>query len=130
MRRILIGLLVAASTFLVGYIVVRVLNFYADPIVNTFYPGPSANPTPVDLSEFASLPEIPYCHLIRETSKRSEQIVRVSGTYSYDMENSALGDYSCGENIWTWVESEPSSNFMRATASLKRGERAHAVFLG
>ena len=130
MRRILLGLFVAASIFFVGYIVVRVLNSYADPLVNAFYPGPSANPTSVDLSEFATLSEIPYCHLIRETTKRSEQIVRVSGTYSYDMENSALGDYACGQNIWTWVEAEPSSNFMRATANLKRGERAHAVFLG
>jgi hypothetical protein len=130
MHRILIGLLVAASTFFVGYLVVRVLNSYADTIVNAFYPGPSANPTPVNLSEFANFPEIPYCHLIRETTKRPEQIIRVSGTYSYDMENSAFGDDACGQNIWTWVEAEPTSNFMRAIANLKLGERAHAVFLG
>src|ERR1051326_2653142 len=130
MRRIVIGLLIVGSTFFVGYIVVHVVNSYADTIVNAFYPGPSADPTPANLSEFANLPESPYCHLIREMTKRSEQIVRVSGTYSYDMENSALGDYACGQNIWTWVEAEPSSNFMRAIANLKRGERAHAVLLG
>src|SRR5262244_3608874 len=118
MRRVGIGLLVALLTFCVGYLGVRVVNSYADTIVDTLYPSPSANPTKLDLSEFAKLPVISYCDLVRDTTKRFEQMVRVRGVYVYDMENSALGDSACGQNIWTWVEAEPRSNFMRAAASL------------
>ena len=130
MRRVGIGLLVAIFTFCAGYLAVRVVNSYADTIVDTFYPDPSTNPTKLDLSEFAKLPVISYCDLVRDTKNRFEQMVRVRGTYGYDMENSALGDEACGQNIWTWVEAEPHSNFMRATAGLKRGQSVDAVFLG
>jgi hypothetical protein len=46
------------------------------------------------------------------------------------MENSALGDFGCGQNIWTWVAANPDSNFMDAIVNLNRGQRADAVFLG
>jgi hypothetical protein len=130
MRGLIIGFLVAVFTFCAGYLAVRLVNSHADTIVDAFYPGPSVNATPTDFSEFSKLPAIPYCNLVRDTRNHFEQIVRVRGTYGYDMENSALGDYSCGENIWTWVEAEPDSNFMAATAKLKRGQRALAVFVG
>src|ERR1051325_7107974 len=130
MRRVVIGLLVAVFTFCVGYVALHVVNSNADAIVDTLYPGPSAYPTKLDLSEFASLPVISYCDLVRDTTNRFEQLVRVRGVFSYNMENSALGDEACGQNIWTWVEAEPRSNFMRAIARLKPGQRADALFVG
>jgi hypothetical protein len=130
MRRVLIGLLVAACTFLVGYFAVRLVNSYADTVVDAFYPGPSASPSPTDLSEFAKLPVIHYCDLVRDTTNRFEQIVRVRGSYYSDMENSALGDEACGQNIWTWVETERHTNFARALSNLRWGDEAEVVFLG
>ena len=130
MRRIVIGLLFAIFTFCAGYLAVRLVNSYADIIVDTVYPGPSANPSPTDLSEFARLPVISYYDVVRDPTNRFEQIIRVRGTYSHDMENSALGDFGCGQNIWTWVAADPDSNFMQAIVNLKRGQRADAVFLG
>jgi hypothetical protein len=77
------------------------------------------------------LPVIPYCDLIRESATYSDQLVCVRGIYSFNMENSGLNDPACrDEQSWTWVESEPSSNFDASSMNLKRDQPADAVFLG
>ena len=65
-----------------------------------------------DLSALSALPVIGYCDLIASIVKRSNTIVRVKGIYSVSSENSALNDPMCpSQKTWTWIESEPYSNF-------------------
>ena len=79
----------------------------------------------------SGLPVIPYCDVVREASTYNNHLVCVRGIYSFNMENSALDDPACrNEDSWTWVESEPSSNFMGSSPELQRNQPAEVVFLG
>jgi hypothetical protein len=84
-----------------------------------------------DLSALAKLPVTNYCDLVRDGRTRNNEIVRVRGIYSSNMENSALDDPACrSEDSWTWVEAEPYSNFMAHAVALKRTQPAEVILVG
>jgi hypothetical protein len=89
--------------------------------------------TAPDLSLFAKMPVIAYCHLIRDPVHYDNKIVRVRGIFSMGTETSVIEDPVCrSENAWTWVFSEPYSHFDDAlsAADIRRGDSAEVVFLG
>jgi len=95
------------------------------------YEMPNVPCSGTDVSALANLPVIGYCDLIHDGRSRNNEIVRVRGIYSFNMENSALDDPACrDEDSWTWGEAEPYSNFMARAAALKRTQPAEVVFVG
>lgn len=85
----------------------------------------------VGVSLSSALPVIPYCDVVRGASTHNNRLICVRGIYSFNMENSALDDPACrNEESWTWVESEPSSNFKSSSPELRRNQPAEVVFLG
>ena len=98
------------------------------------YEMPNVPCSGTDLSALANLPVIGYCDLIRDGRTRNNEIVRVRGVYSSNMENSALDDPACrNEDSWTWVEAEPYSNFrsrISPVVALKGSQPAEVVFTG
>jgi len=95
------------------------------------YEIPNVPCSGTDLSALANLPVIGYCDLIRDGRTRNNEIVRLRGIYSFNMENSALDDPACrNEDSWTWVEAESYSNFNSSTVGLKRNQPAEVVIAG
>ena len=136
-------LIIASLTFTIAVAGAGFWFAYRAPVVQTLGLAPCASPpnyelvsvpcTAPDLSVFAKTPVIAYCDLVRDPARYEKRIIRVRGTFSVGMESSALEDPLCrSENAWTWVVSEPYSNFGDAlsAANIRRGDSAQAVFLG
>jgi hypothetical protein len=142
MRRLPIRLFVAVLTFAIGVVVSSFWFAYRLPAVVTLgiplcagppnYETTSSVPcSGTNLSALSSLPVVRYCDLVGHSSSHNNQIVRVRGIYSFNMENSALYDPACpDEDAWTWVEVETCSNFDEHSANLRRNQVAEVVFLG
>ena len=147
--RLTFRLTIALLTFSIGVATAIFWFAYHRPSVQTLENPPCASPpnyempsvpcSGTDFSALSSLPVIPYCDLVRDSALHENQIIRVSGVYSFNMENSALDDPTCrNENAWTWVESEPYSNFEERMkpfyaiygSKIKSGGHAEVIFLG
>lgn len=141
MRRLPVRLMVLLVTFGIGVVVDGFWFAYRLPAVVTLslplcagppkYETTSVPCSGTDFSALSGLPVIPYCDLVRNSSNYDNQIIRVRGIYYFNMENSALDDPDCrSQDAWTWVQSEPYSNFGQSSEPLKRNQPAQVVFLG
>ena len=134
MRILSIRLLVGLLTFGISITAAALWLVYRGPVRDAVgLPLCAASATRTGIGSLLStrLPVIPYCDLVRESATHNDQLVCVRGIYSFNMENSALDDPACrNEQSWTWVESEPSSNFDASSMNLQRNLPADAVFLG
>lgn len=61
-------------------------------------------------------PTVPYCELVRNPANFTDKIVRTTGVFFKNLENSVFRDPSCQE-YYTWVEFDPA--YVYADEALK-----------